>query len=97
MLLYCIVAIPYPPQWVYNILDGKVEQDRVVFQDPDPETGFVLLPDFKWDQKDLQNLYLLAICRKRNILSLRELGTDHLPLLKNILEKGQVSGLLLSV
>lgn len=62
----------------------------MIYQDNDPETGFVLLPDFKWDQKELQNLYLLAICRKKGILSLRELGRGHLPLLKNILEKGKV-------
>ena len=75
---------------MYNILEGREEQDRVVYQDAHPETGFVLLPDFKWDQKDLQNLYLLAICRRRDVLSLRELGREHLPLLKNILVKGEV-------
>ena len=80
----------YILQWVFNILDGKAEQDRVIFSDPDPETGFVLVPDFKWDQKELQNLYLLAIVRKRGILSLRELGAEHLPLLRNMLSKGQV-------
>ena len=78
------------PQWVYNVLDGKAEQDRMIYQDPHPETGFVLLPDFKWDQKDVQNLYLLAIVRRRDLLSLRELNEEHLPLLKNVLERGQV-------
>ena len=75
---------------MYNVLDGKAEQDRMIYQDPHPETGFVLLPDFKWDQKDVQNLYLLAIVRRRDLLSLRELNEEHLPLLKNVLERGQV-------
>ena len=74
-----------------NILDGKAEMDRVVFSDPDPLTGFVLLPDMKWDRSDVQNLYMLALVQRRDLLSLRDLTIDHLPLLKNILTKGKVS------
>lgn len=76
---------------MYNILDGKAETDRVVYSDPDPLTGFVLLPDMKWDRSDLQNLYMLAIVCRRDLFSLRDLATEHLPLLKNILTKGKVS------
>lgn len=77
-------------QWVDNILNGISESDRVVYDDPDPETGFLLLPDLKWDMKNMDTLYMLALARKREILSLRELTSEHLPLLKNILEKGKV-------
>jgi len=35
---------------VHNILDKKKETERVLFEDPDPRDGFVLLPDMKWDQ-----------------------------------------------
>ncbi|XP_049774512.1 m7GpppX diphosphatase [Schistocerca cancellata] len=75
-------------QWVFNILDHKSETDRIVFEDPDPETGFILLPDLKWDTKQIEDLYLVAIVRKSGILSLRDLTSEHLPLLKNIKEKG---------
>ena len=64
--------------------------ERVVFEDEDPVTGFVLLPDLKWDQKQLENMYLVAICHVHGIKSLRDLNRSHLPLLKNILTKGQV-------
>lgn len=40
-------------QWVYNILEKKAESERLVYEDPDPEVGFILLPDFKWDQKQV--------------------------------------------
>lgn len=43
-------------QWVFNILDKKAEADRIVYEDPDPDVGFVLLPDFKWDQKQVRKL-----------------------------------------
>ncbi|XP_069692375.1 m7GpppX diphosphatase [Periplaneta americana] len=75
-------------QWVTNILEHKSETDRIIFEDPDPETGFILLPDLKWDAKQVEDLYLLAIVHKEGIKSLRDLRASHLPLLKNIEEKG---------
>jgi m7GpppX diphosphatase len=35
-------------QWVYNILEHKKESERIIFEDPDPATGFLLVPDPKW-------------------------------------------------
>lgn len=74
--------------WVYNVLDHKAEVDRILFEDTDTEIGFILAPDFKWDQRTLSNLYLLAIVHKRGIKSLRDLTIEHVPLLRNILQKG---------
>jgi m7GpppX diphosphatase len=36
--------------WVYNILEKKKEVERLLFEDSDPDTGFMLHPDLKWDQ-----------------------------------------------
>ncbi|XP_019364564.1 PREDICTED: m7GpppX diphosphatase [Gavialis gangeticus] len=76
-------------QWVYNILEKKAEADRVIHENPDPCNGFVLIPDFKWNQKQLDDLYLIAISHRREIKSLRDLTSEHLPLLKNILQEGK--------
>ncbi|XP_069894401.1 m7GpppX diphosphatase [Dipodomys merriami] len=76
-------------QWVYNILDKKAEADRIVFENPDPSDGFVLIPDLKWNQQQLDDLYLIAICHRRGIKSLRDLTPEHLPMLRNILREGQ--------
>lgn len=76
-------------QWVDNILDKKAEADRIVFENPDPSDGFVLIPDLKWNQQQLDDLYLIAICHRRGIRSLRDLTAEHLPLLRNILREGQ--------
>lgn len=75
---------------MYNILEHKSEVDRIVFEDADPSVGFVLLPDLKWDGKDLKSLYLLALVHQRDIKSIRDLTADHLPLLQNILTKSTV-------
>uniref|UniRef100_A0A287DE54 m7GpppX diphosphatase n=1 Tax=Ictidomys tridecemlineatus TaxID=43179 RepID=A0A287DE54_ICTTR len=77
-------------QWVYNILDKKAEADRIIYENPDPSDGFVLIPDLKWNQQQLDDLYLIAICHRRGIKSLRDLTQEHLPLLRNILREGQV-------
>ncbi|KAL5014599.1 hypothetical protein ScPMuIL_008869 [Solemya velum] len=75
-------------QWVYNILEKKTEADRIIYEDPDKEVGFILLPDMKWNRKDTDALYLQAIVMQRNIKSLRDLDQTHIKLLKNILNKG---------
>eukprot|EP00794_Sanderia_malayensis_P016883 gene16883-18589_t len=84
-----IKAHQYSLQWVYNILEHKAETDRIIFEDTDPENGFVLIPDLKWNEKQLDDLHLSAIVMKRNIFSIRDLNKQHLPLLKNILCKGK--------
>ncbi|KAM7417135.1 hypothetical protein PAMA_016985 [Pampus argenteus] len=92
---YESITLPYiqkqsfSVQWVHNILEKKAEAERIVFEDPDQEVGFVLLPDFKWDQKQVDDLYLIAIVHQRNIKSLRDLTSEHLPLLQNIFQKGK--------
>ena len=74
-----------------NILDHKAEVDRIIFEDEDPETGFMLLPDLKWNEKQVTDLHLTALVLQRELHSLRDLRKEHLPLLKNILAKGRVS------
>ena len=73
--------------WVCNILDGKAEQDRILFKDPGPDTGFILMPDLKWDTSDVSALYLLAIVMRRDIHSIRDLNSSHILLLENIRSK----------
>ncbi|KAG0282612.1 hypothetical protein BGZ96_000309 [Linnemannia gamsii] len=74
-------------QWVYNILEGLKEQDNVLLRDNDPDTGFLVLPDSKWDKRTLSSLYLLAISMRSDIRTLRDLKTEHLPMLKNLRDK----------
>ena len=74
-----------------NIIDHKAEEDRIIVEDRDPETGFMLLPDLKWNEKQVTDLHLTALVLQKELHSLRDLRKEHLPLLKNILAKGKVS------
>lgn len=51
------MSVPLFPssQWVYNILDKKAEADRIVYENPDPSDGFVLIPDLKWNQQQVRS------------------------------------------
>jgi len=86
-LLYIKSLPPSRIEWVLNILDGKKEQEDVLFRDPHPTEGFILLPDFKWNKVDTSALYFLAITNARGIYSVRDLTTEHLGMLKNLKEK----------
>ncbi|WFD22660.1 5'-(N(7)-methyl 5'-triphosphoguanosine)-[mRNA] diphosphatase [Malassezia equina] len=74
--------------WVRNILEGVSEQESILYNDTDPQTGFVLLPDMKWDRRSLSSLYLVAIVRDASLKTLRDLTKAHIPLLRNIQAAG---------
>ncbi|XP_002127473.2 m7GpppX diphosphatase [Ciona intestinalis] len=75
-------------QWVFNILEHKAETERVLFEDDNKNTGFMLMPDMKWDRSDVKSLYVMALPHKRGLKSIRDLTAEHIPLLENILTKG---------
>ena len=90
--LYNTIVLPFiesdqfSPDWIRNNLEHKSEVDRIIYEDSDPETGFILYPDFKWDGKQVENLYCLAIVHKFGIKSIRDLNSKHLPLLRKLLK-----------
>lgn len=94
---FVLYLIFYTFQWVYNILEGKSEQDRILYNNKCERDGFVLLPDLKWDGLTKETLYLLAIVRRRGIKSLRDLDESVLPLLKRVRDEGKVRYLNLTV
>ncbi|KAF8605694.1 scavenger mRNA decapping enzyme [Ceratobasidium sp. AG-I] len=89
--LYAEIVKPYieafPPsrlQWVYNILSHESEADRILYEDPSPTDGFVIVPDLKWDGTTMATFYIQAIVHTRDIRSLRDIRKRHLPMLRNI-------------
>jgi m7GpppX diphosphatase len=73
-------------RWIYNIIDGRSEQKDIIFSDD----VFLLIPTYKCNKnKDVNtsNLHILAIPKRKDIYSLRDLNGDHIALLQNILNK----------
>lgn len=71
-------------KWVYNILFHGKESETFVHHDKNPQTGFVLLPDMKWDQITLNALYLVVIVNRTDVSSLRDLNGSHVEYLENL-------------
>lgn len=74
-------------KWVYNIIFEDKEAETFIHNDTDVQNGFVLLPDMKWDQQSLNSLYLVAIVRRTDISSLRDLNGSHIEYLNCLLTK----------
>ncbi|KIW21109.1 hypothetical protein PV08_01688 [Exophiala spinifera] len=77
--------------WVFNILEGRTEQEDVIARcdwdddDDDPQSGgFLMLPDLNWDRKSAQGMHLLALVRRRDLWSLRDLKKKHVPWLRRV-------------
>lgn len=90
-------------QWVYNILDGIAEQDKILYADEQ----FVLLPNYTWNyspnlnnilsddnddsdnnsETNLSQMYLLAFPTDKTLHSLRDLNGTHIDLLTHIQTK----------
>jgi m7GpppX diphosphatase len=68
--------------WVFNIIEGRKEQEDVIIRESGQEEGFLLLPDLNWDRKTLGTLRLLALVERRDLWSLRDLTKGHVPWLK---------------
>lgn len=89
--MYKDIVVPYIEtmkgdriKWVYNILHRGAEADRVIYRNDDPENGFLLLPDMKWDRKDLKSLYLVTLVLREDLSSIRDLNESHIPFLQNV-------------
>lgn len=64
VLPYILTMVGDRIQWVHNILDHKAESDRILFEDPDPENGFILLPDLYEEWLPHENDSGANSCRK---------------------------------
>lgn len=74
-----------PGFWVFPGFHGEFQDQQHLLTLSLAEPGLPLV------SAQLDDLYLIAICHRRGIRSLRDLTAQHLPLLRNILREGQVS------
>ncbi len=69
-------------QWVYNIIDGKSERERILLENEQ----FIILPDIMWDGKAIDSLHILGLVRSHDIHSIRDLTPEHIPMLESLLQ-----------
>lgn len=70
-------------EWIEKIISKDTETNILC------ETkNFILFPHFSWEDESIENLYCLAFVKRQDILSVRDLSKEHVPLLEEILENG---------
>ena len=68
-------------KWIYNILDGNKETENLIYENK----YFKLMKDLKFNEDDdIKSLYLIAIVKQRDLLSIRDLTREHLSMLMSI-------------
>ncbi len=70
-------------QWVYNILDGIAEQNKILYRDDQ----IVIAPNYTWDGNDLTKMYLLVFPIDKSLHTIRDLTSEHIGLLEHIKTK----------
>ena len=83
---------------------GEGETERLLFNDPTEDAGFLLNTDPKWTthpdhnttpkamwngHASTRDLYCLGLCHRRDVKSLRDLRREHLPMLRAMAETGR--------
>lgn len=72
--------------WVFNIIEGRTEQEDVMYREHGEE-GFLVLPDLNWDRKTMTSLHLLALVERRDLWSLRDLCKNQIVWLRHMRQK----------
>lgn len=81
--LYRIKSVdPDNYQWIFDIIEGRKEKDKIIYQDDE----FVLVPKNKKNSESIENIHILALVANKELRSLRDLTSDHIPLLNHILK-----------
>jgi len=70
-------------QWVYNILDGNAEQDKIIYRDE----YIIIAPNYTWDGTNNLKMYLLVFPTDKSLHTLRDLNNTHINLLTHIKTK----------
>lgn len=70
-------------KWIYNILDGIAEQDKIIYKDDQ----IVIIPNYTWDENNNLKMYLLVFPIDKTLHTLRDLNNSHIKLLTHIKNK----------
>jgi m7GpppX diphosphatase len=67
-------------KWIYNILDGTAEYDKVLYLD----TDILIIPSYLWNGTDISKMHILTMPFDKTLHSIRDLNETHIPLLEKI-------------
>ena len=72
--------MPEKDQWIYNIIDGTAEQDKILYRDD----LCIVIPTYVWDETDIEKMHVLCLPTDITIRTIRSLEAQHIPLLNHM-------------
>ena len=70
-------------QWIYNIIDGLSEQNKILYQN----NNIIIIPNYTWNENSPSKIHLLTIPKNKSIRCIRSLDSTHIDLLNEIKNK----------
>jgi m7GpppX diphosphatase len=71
---------PKKDQWIYNVIDGISEQEKILYKDD----LCIVLPTYMWDSVNIDKLHILCLPKDINLRSIRSLTSEHISLLEHM-------------
>ena len=71
---------PNKDKWIYNIIDGSAEQDKILYKDD----LCIIIPTYIWDTVNIDKLHILCLPTDTSLRSIRSLTVEHIPLLEHM-------------
>lgn len=65
-------------RWIYNIIDGVAEQDKIVYKD----SSIVIIPTYTWDSINIDKLHILCLPTDKSLRTIRDLRVKHVSMLE---------------
>lgn len=65
-------------RWIYNIIDGIAEQDKIIYRD----TVAIVIPTYTWDSKNIDKLHILCLPCDKTLRTIRDLTLKNVPILE---------------
>jgi hypothetical protein len=73
---------PKKDEWIYNIIDGNAEQDKILYKDD----KCIIIPTYIWNELDIEKMHILCLPLDKTIRTIRSLETKHIQLLNHMKE-----------
>jgi m7GpppX diphosphatase len=70
-------------RWIYNIIDGKKEQELILYADD----KCIVIPTYIWDSKNIDKLHILCLPTDKTLRCIRSLTNEHIELLEHMKNK----------
>lgn len=67
-------------RWIYNIIDGIAEQDKILYRDE----SIIVIPTYTWDSINIDKLHILCLPTDKSLRTIRDLTFENVTLMEHM-------------